>query len=240
MRPMNLALFDLDNTLLVGDSDHAWGQFLCDKGIVDRNEYEARNNAFYEQYKAGTLNITEFLEFVLAPLAERSREELDALHGEFLNDVIFNMITPLGEALVRWHIEQGDLCAMVTATNAFVTAPIARYFQIPHLIATIPAIENGRFTGKPYGTPAFREGKVERVTRWLESMALDLTSFEQSWFYSDSHNDLPLLSMVTSPVAVDPDDALRLRAETLGWPVITLRRVDDEEEDTSGIILPTR
>lgn len=239
MRPMNLALFDLDNTLLAGDSDHAWGQFICDKGIVDKHAYETRNNAFYEQYKAGTLDIQAFLEFVLEPLTTRSMEELKALHDEYLNDVIFNMITPQGEALVRWHLEQGDLCAIVTATNAFVTAPIARYFQIPHLIATIPAIENGRFTGKPRGTPAFREGKVERVHQWLESMALDLSSFEHSWFYSDSHNDLPLMSAVSQPVAVDPDNALRLHAETLGWPIITLRREDsDGEENASGLILP--
>jgi HAD superfamily hydrolase (TIGR01490 family) len=220
---MNLALFDLDNTLLAGDSDHAWGQFLCDKGIVDRADYEARNNAFYEQYKHGTLDINAFLEFVLAPLAHPSRAALDALHDEFMREVILGMITPAGEALVQRHLAQGDLCAIVTATNAFVTAPIARRLGVPHLIATIPALDAGRFTGKPRGTPAFREGKIARVAAWLESMALDLASFETSWFYSDSLNDLPLLSLVTTPVAVDPDPTLRAHAHTQGWAVISLR-----------------
>ena len=229
---MNLALFDLDNTLLDGDSDHAWGQFLCDKGVVDAADYETRNNAFYEQYKAGTLNINEFLDFVLAPLATRSREELTELHSVFMNEVIFNMINPLAQALVRWHMEQGDLCAIVTATNAFVTERIVRYhFQVPHLIATVPAIENGRFTGKARGTPAFREGKVTRVNAWLESMAMDLSCFEKSWFYTDSANDIALMEAVSDPVAVDPCVALRLRAETVGWPIISLR---DRDEDGAG------
>jgi HAD superfamily hydrolase (TIGR01490 family) len=235
---MNLALFDLDNTLLDGDSDHAWGQFLCDKGIVDAADYEARNNAFYEQYKAGTLEINAFLDFVLAPLAARSRAEMLLLHDEFMNDVVFGMINPMGKDLVRWHLEHGDLCAIVTATNAFVTERIVRYhYHVPHLIATIPAMEGGQFTGKARGTPAFREGKVTRVNAWLESMALDLSSFEQSWFYSDSSNDIPLLEVVSNPVAVDPCVALRLRAETLGWPIISLRD-RDEEGAGEGIILP--
>lgn len=234
---MNLALFDLDNTLLDGDSDHAWGQFLCDQGVVDAAEYKARNDEFYAHYKAGKLDINAFLDFVLAPLATRSREELRELHDRFMNDVVFNMVNPLGQALVRWHVEQGDLCAVVTATNAFVTEPIVRYhFHVPHLIATVPAIENGRFTGKARGTPSFREGKIERVNAWLESMAMDLSSFEKTWFYSDSANDIPLLEKVNSPVAVDPCVALRLRAETLGWPIISLRD-RDEEGAGSGIIL---
>ena len=220
---MNLALFDLDNTLLTGDSDHEWGQFLCDKGIVDRGDYETRNNAFFAQYKAGTLDINVFLEFVLEPLARLPMAILQDLHGEFMTDRIFPMISSKGEALVRWHLEQGDLCAIVTATNSFVTAPIARYYQIPHLIATIPALENRQFTGKPRGTPAFRDGKIARVTAWLESMAMDLSHFEHSWFYSDSLNDLPLLSLVKDPVVVDPDPTLRNHAETQGWPVISLR-----------------
>ncbi|MDQ7990850.1 MAG: HAD family hydrolase [Candidatus Dactylopiibacterium sp.] len=229
---MNLALFDLDNTLLDGDSDHAWGQFLCDQGIVDAATYKTCNDAFYAQYKAGTLDIDAFLDFVLAPLAGRSREELRELHDRFMNDVVFNMINPLAQALVRWHVEQGDLCAVVTATNAFVTEPIVRYhFHIPHLIATVPALENGRFTGRARGTPAFREGKITRVQAWLESMAMDFSSFEQSWFYSDSSNDIPLLEQVSNPVAVDPCVALRLRAETVGWPIISLR---DRDEDGAG------
>jgi HAD superfamily hydrolase (TIGR01490 family) len=234
---MNLALFDLDNTLLDGDSDHAWGQFLCDKGVVDPVEFKARNDAFYEHYKAGTLDINEFLDFVLAPLATRSRDELMTLHDEFMNNVAFGMVNEMGKALVTWHLAQGDLCAIVTATNAFVTERIVRYyFHVPHLIATVPAIENGRFTGKVRGTPAFREGKVARVNAWLESMALDLSCFEKSWFYSDSANDIPLLEVVSEPVAVDPCIALRLRAETLGWPIISLRE-KDEDGAGSGIIL---
>jgi len=235
---MNLALFDLDNTLLDGDSDHAWGQFLCDKGIVDAREFEARNNAFFEQYKTGTLDINAFLDYVLAPLATRSREEWRELHDTFMNEVVFNMINPLGQALVRWHVEQGDLCAIVTATNAFVTEPIVRHhYHVPHLIATIPAIEDGRFTGKHRGTPSFKDGKVTRVKEWLESMAMDFSSFEQSWFYSDSLNDIPLLEAVSHPVAVDPDAGLQLRAESVGWPVISLRG-RDENSAGSGIILP--
>lgn len=235
---MNLALFDLDNTLLDGDSDHAWGQFLCDRGLVDAREFEARNNAFFDQYKAGTLDINEFLAYVLAPLATRTREEWRELHAHFMNDVVFNMINPMGQALVRFHQEQGDLCAIVTATNAFVTEPIVRYhYEVPHLIATIPAIENGQFTGLPRGTPSFQAGKVTRVTEWLESMAMDFSSFEQSWFYSDSINDAPLLEAVSNPVAVDPDTALRLRAQTMGWPIISLRG-RDENGVGEGIILP--
>lgn len=220
---MNLALFDLDNTLLAGDSDHAWGQFLCERGVVDRTVYEARNNAFYAQYKAGTLDIHTFLEFVLEPLSRLSRSELGVLHDQFMVEQIEPMITAKGQALVRQHLQQGDLCAIVTATNAFVTAPIARHYQVPHLIATIPALEKGRFTGKPSGTPAFREGKISRVNTWLESQALDLCSFERSWFYSDSLNDLPLLSLVSDPVAVDPDPTLHAHAEKQGWKVISLR-----------------
>lgn len=232
---MNLALFDLDNTLLDGDSDHAWGQFLCDTGVVDKAAYEAKNNEFYEHYKAGTLEIDAFLDFVLAPLASRSRDELRQLHDRFMNEVVFSMINPVGQALVRWHVEQGDLCAIVTATNAFVTEPIVRYhYQVPHVIATIPAIENGRFTGKCRGTPAFRDGKVARVREWLEAMAMDFSNFEQSWFYSDSINDVPLLEAVSNPVAVDPDPALQLRAHTLGWPTISLRGRDEEG---AGLIL---
>ncbi|MDB5816120.1 MAG: HAD-superfamily subfamily hydrolase [Rhodocyclales bacterium] len=220
---MNLALFDLDNTLLEGDSDHAWGEFLCERGAVDRVEYEARNNEFFAHYKAGTLDNAAFLEFVLAPLARISRAALDALHADFMHTYVRAMMLPHGEALVRKHVEAGDLVAIVTATNAFVTAPIARAFGVQHLIATIPEQVNGRFTGKHRGTPAFRNGKVTRVEDWLESMALNWQSFAQSWFYSDSLNDLPLLQHVTHPVAVDPDPTLRLHAEAAGWPIVSLR-----------------
>ncbi|GAA5159124.1 HAD family hydrolase [Viridibacterium curvum] len=220
---MNLALFDLDNTLLRGDSDHAWGEFICERGAVNRAEYEARNNEFYEHYKAGTLDNAAFLRFVMAPLAAIPRAQLDALHAEFMQSRIAGMMLPQGQALVRKHLDAGDLVAIVTATNAFITAPIVRAFGVSHCIATIPAQENGRFTGEPRGLPAFKEGKITRVNTWLESLALNLQSFDKTWFYSDSLNDLPLLSLVTNPVAVDPDPTLRAHAEKSGWSVISLR-----------------
>ncbi len=220
---MKLVLFDLDNTLLAGDSDHSWGQFLVDKGVLDREIQQTRNDAFFADYQAGTLDINAFLEFQLAPLARYPRAQLDAWHDEFLAEVIRPLITPLARTLVQQHLDQGALVAVVTATNAFVTAPIVREFGIPHLIATIPAQENGRFTGEVRGTPAFQAGKIDRVNAWLESLALNHDCFSERWFYSDSHNDLPLLEIVSHPVAVDPDDKLRAHATAAGWPVISLR-----------------
>lgn len=220
---MDLVLFDLDNTLLAGDSDFEWAQFLISKGVLDREVYEARNQTFYDQYKAGTLDIFEFLDFQLKPLARHSRAQLDAWHREFLDTRIRPMMTPQSQALVKEHLASGAVVAIVTATNSFVTGPIARAFGIPHLVATIPAQENGAFTGKPRGTPAFKAGKIERVEAWLESLGLCWESFEKSSFYSDSHNDLPLMKKVNNPVAVDPDDTLRAHATAQGWPVISLR-----------------
>ena len=220
---MDLVLFDLDNTLLAGDSDFEWAQFLISKGVLDREVYEARNQTFYDQYKAGTLDIFEFLDFQLKPLARHSRAQLDAWHREFLDTRIRPMMTPQSQALVKSQLESGAIVAIVTATNSFVTGPIARAFGIPHLVATIPAQENGAFTGKPRGTPAFKAGKIERVEAWLESLGLCWESFGKSSFYSDSHNDLPLMKKVNNPVAVDPDDTLRAHATAQGWPVISLR-----------------
>jgi HAD superfamily hydrolase (TIGR01490 family) len=220
---MKLALFDLDNTLLSGDSDFEWAQFLIGKGVLDREVHEARNIEFFEQYKAGTLDIHAFLDFQLAPLSRHSRSELDTWHGEFLATRIRPLISTTARDLVAKHAANGDLLAIVTATNSFVTGPIAREFNIPHLIATIPAQENGRFTGQPRGMPSFREGKIVRVDAWLESLGLWLGGFEQSWFYSDSHNDLPLLERVTNPVAVDADATLAEAAARRGWPQISLR-----------------
>ena len=220
---VDLVLFDLDNTLLAGDSDFEWAQFLIAKGVLDREVQEAKNVQFYEQYKAGTLDIFEFLDFQLAPLARHPRTELDAWHREFMATSIAPMITDKARALVRQHLDSGALVAVVTATNSFVTGPIVREFGIPHLVATIPAQENGAFTGKPRGMPAFKAGKIERVDAWLESLGLYTGSFARSWFYSDSHNDLPLMSRVTDPVAVDPDDTLRTHAAGAGWPIISLR-----------------
>ena len=220
---MKLVLFDLDNTLLADDSDFEWAQYLISKGVLDREVHEARNMEFFAQYKAGTLNIFEFLDFQLAPLARHAREVLDSWHADFMATRIRPIIGDKARALVEQHRAEGSLLALVTATNSFVTGPIAREFDIPHLIATIPAQENGHFTGKPRGTPSFREGKIERVNAWLETLGLWWGSFESSHFYSDSHNDLPLMSLVSHPVAVDPDDTLKKHAEKLGWPVISLR-----------------
>lgn len=220
---MDLALFDLDNTLLAGDSDYEWAQFLIDRGVLDRATYEAANDRFYEQYKAGTLDIYEFLDFQLAPLARYPRAELDAWHADFMTTKIRPMIGAAARRLVAEHLGAGRLCAIVTATNSFVTAPIAREFGVPHLIATEPEARDGAFTGKVAGIPAFRAGKVARLEQWLASLGRTLTGFDASWFYSDSHNDLPLLELVRHPVAVDPDDTLRAAAAERGWPVISLR-----------------
>ncbi|MBN9694607.1 MAG: HAD family phosphatase [Zoogloea sp.] len=220
---MELALFDLDNTLLAGDSDFEWAQYLISRGVLDKEVYEARNQQFFDQYKAGTLDIFEFLDFQLKPLARHSRQQLDAWHREFMETRIQPMMTDAARTLVNQHLSAGSVVAIVTATNSFVTGPIARAFGIPHLIATIPAQENGAFTGQPRGIPAFKTGKIERVDAWLESLGLCWGSFARSWFYSDSHNDLPLLGKVSNPVAVDPDDTLRAHAESQGWPVISLR-----------------
>lgn len=220
---MELVLFDLDNTLLAGDSDFEWAQFLIGKGVLDPEVHEARNNVFYEQYKAGTLDIFEFLDFQLQPLARHDRAQLDAWHAEFMRTRIVPMIGEPARRLVNKHLEDDAIVAIVTATNSFVTGPIAREFRIPHLIATIPAMENGQFTGKPRGLPSFKAGKIARVEEWLESMGLYWGSFERTWFYSDSHNDLPLLEMAHRPVAVDPDPTLRAAAESRGWDVISLR-----------------
>jgi HAD superfamily hydrolase (TIGR01490 family) len=217
---VKLALFDLDNTLLAGDSDFEWAQFLIEQGVLDREVYEARNQEFYDQYKAGTLDIYEFLDFQLKPLSRHPREVLDAWHREFMQRRVLPMVRDSARELVERH--RGDLRAVITATNSFVTAPIAREFGIEHLIATEPEERDGEFTGQVTDVPCFREGKLERLERWLEAQGRSLESFEQSWFYSDSHNDLPLLARVTHPVAVDPDDTLRTHAQAHGWPVISL------------------
>ena len=220
---MNLALFDLDNTLLAGDSDYEWAQFLIAKGVVDKTIYTRKNDEFFEHYKAGTLDIHAFLDFQLAPLARHSREQLNAWHAEFMQQHIISIIAPNSRALIARHREAGDLMCVVTATNSFVTTPIARLLGIPHLIGTIPAQMNGRFTGQVEGIPSFREGKITQVELWLVSMGMWWSDFERSWFYSDSLNDLPLLERVTDPVAVDADVTLQAVAIEKNWPRISLR-----------------
>lgn len=220
---MKLVLFDLDNTLLAGDSDFEWAQFLIERGVLDRELYEARNLAFYEQYKAGTLDIHEFLYFQLKPLSRHSRAQLDAWHADYMQQKILPLMTPAAQALVEEALTDAELVAMITATNSFVTAPIARAFGIPYLIATEPELVNGEYTGRVAGTPSFREGKIIRLHEWLASLDTTLDGFDQSWFYSDSLNDLPLLECVTHPVAVDPDDTLRAHANHHGWTILSLR-----------------
>lgn len=220
---MNLALFDLDNTLLCGDSDFEWAQFLISKGVLDPEVHAAENERFYAQYKAGTLDIYEFLDFQLQPLARHPRNVLDEWHLEFMEKHIRPIMGQAARALVKKHLDNGDLCAIVTATNSFVTGPICREFAIPHLIGTIPAQRDGQFTGKPRGLPSFQAGKITRVEEWLESIGLCWGNFEQSWFYSDSFNDLPLLEKVTQPVAVDADERLTQHAKAAGWQILSLR-----------------
>lgn len=217
---MKLALFDLDNTLLAGDSDFEWAQYLIDRGVLDREAYEARNQQFYDQYKAGTLDIHEFLDFQLKPLSRHPRGVLDQWHADYMRTRILPMIRDSARALVDSH--RGETRVLITATNSFVTAPIAREFGIEHLIATDPEERDGSFTGGVRGVPCFREGKVTRLEAWLASRGHDIKNVIKSTFYSDSHNDLPLLERVSHPVAVDPDPALRAQAEARGWPVLSL------------------
>ena len=224
MTRMELVLFDLDNTLLAGDSDYEWAQFLMGKGVLDRAIYESANDRFYEQYKAGTLDIYEFLDFQLAPLARYPRAQLDAWHAQFMDEKIRPMISVEGRALVGERLATGALVAIVTATNSFITGPIAREFGVAHLVATEPERDgNGSYTGAVAGTPCFQEGKIERVDAWLASLGRRLDEFASSWFYSDSRNDIPLLERVTRPVAVDPDPALADHAARRGWPILSLR-----------------
>jgi HAD superfamily hydrolase (TIGR01490 family) len=218
---MRLALFDLDNTLLAGDSDFEWAQYLIERGVLDRELYEARNQHFYDQYKAGTLDIHEFLDFQLKPLARHPRAQLDAWHRDYMASKVIPMVAPGTAALLEKH--RDDVRVIVTATNSFVTAPIAAHLGVPHLIATEPERRDGEFTGRPHGVPSFKEGKVTRLEEWLAAQGKSWAEVTESWFYSDSLNDLPLLARVRHPVAVDPDATLRAHAESQGWPVISLR-----------------
>lgn len=220
---MKLAIFDLDNTLLAGDSDFQWGQFLIEKGLLQREQHEARNIEFYEDYKAGRLDIYEFLKFQLKPLSDHPRAMLDELLEQYMEVKIRPMMTDKAIKLVEEHKANNDLVMIITATNSYVTRPIATAFGIEHLIGTDPEQVDGEFTGNVSGIPSFQDGKVKRLQAWLQDRGMKLEDFETSWFYSDSHNDLPLMSLVRQPVAVDPDDVLRVHAEQQGWPIISLR-----------------
>ncbi len=220
---MKLALFDLDNTLLTGDSDFEWAQFLIERGVIDRELYEAKNQHFYEQYKAGTLDIHEFLDFQLKPLSRHARKVLDEWREDFMRSKVRGMIGQAALDLVAGHRAENDVCIIITATNSFVTAPIARAFGVEYLIATEPEQKNGEFTGGVAGVPSFREGKITRLEAWIGERGWSWATFTDSTFYSDSLNDLPLLAKVQHPVAVDPDATLRAHAERHGWPIISLR-----------------
>lgn len=219
----NLALFDLDNTLLAGDSDYNWSLFLIKQGLLDEKTHHERNEQFYLDYKNGNLDIYKFLAFQLKPLSEHSMADLNALHAKYMDTVIRPMMTKKAQDLVNQHKAQGDLCLVITATNSFVTKPIAQAYGIAHLIGTDPEMVNGAYTGGVAGVPSFQEGKVTRLKQWLAERGQALADFEQSYFYSDSHNDLPLMKLVTHPVAVDADAKLTDYAQQHGWPHISLR-----------------
>lgn len=217
---MSLAIFDLDNTLIGGDSDHLWGEFLVARQLVDAQHYQNENDRFYRDYQTGRLDIEEFLAFALAPLASIPMAQLEQLHREFMGECIVPIRLEKSDALLQRHRQRGDDLLIITATNHFVTAPIAQWLGVKDILATEPEIHNGAYTGRYVGTPCFREGKVIRLENWLQDYPGTL---QGSVFYSDSINDLPLLQKVDTPVAVDPDDKLRQHATANGWDIISLR-----------------
>ena len=217
---MGLALFDLDNTLIAGDSDHLWGDFLVSQGHVDAIEHKALNAHFYDQYKNGELNIDEYLAFALGPMTGMTKETLAPLQRQFVRDHIEPILLDAAFALLEQHRALGDTLVIITATNTLVTQPIADRLGVEHLIGCEAEIIEGCYTGKPTGVPSFAQGKVARIQTWCEE---NKKSMENAVFYSDSHNDLPLLRTVDRAVAVDPDDRLREEAVRKGWDVISLR-----------------
>jgi HAD superfamily hydrolase (TIGR01490 family) len=217
---MALAIFDLDNTLIAGDSDHSWGEFLVDQNIVDRQLYKKMNDKFYADYESGCLDIFAYLEFSVEPLTQFSLQELDILHQQFMRDIIEPMKLDQAETLINHHRQAGDRVLVITSTNRFIVEPICKSLGINEIIATDLQIINGKYTGKVDGTPTFKEGKVERFNQWLKEQN---TNNEGSYFYSDSINDMPMLLEVTYPIAVDPDPALRKEAESRHWEIISLR-----------------
>lgn len=220
---MDLALFDLDNTLLNGDSDYQWGQFLIEEGILDRETHLAQTEQFYQDYKDGKLDIVAFLQFQLKPLATHPRAQLDTLHARYMERKIRPMMTDKSRALVEKHRANGDFLVVITATNSFVTAPITQAFGIENHIGTDPEQINGEYTGRVAGEPSFKEGKVSRLLAWLQARGQTMEDFGKTWFYSDSHNDLSLLKLVNHPVAVNADPVLTDYAKANGWPLMSLR-----------------
>jgi HAD superfamily hydrolase (TIGR01490 family) len=220
---VSLAIFDLDNTLIADDSDFLWGQFLVDQGIVDKAQYETANAKFYDDYRQGTLDIVEFLRFSLRPLANNPVEQLYSWRTQFIAEIITPILLKPAQQLVDKHRDKGDTLLVITATNRFVTEPIVKLYGIEHLLATTPEFIAGKYTGGFSGVPCFREGKVTLLNEWLKNSTETL---EDSWFYSDSHNDLPLLQLVDHPVAVDPDEKLASIAKEANWSMISLRNND--------------
>ncbi len=219
----NLALFDLDNTLIPFDSDHAFGQYVADLGWVDAEQHRQQNETFYAQYKAGTLNMPAYIRFAVSPLVGRSPADLAAAHEGFMRKVVRPRLHPAAQALVNRHRQSGDLCCIVTATNTFVTRPIAAAFGVEHLIGVeLERDAQGRYTGNWIGVPSFREGKIIRTEQWLAEQGRRWEDFDQIWFYSDSINDRPLLEHATHPVVVHPDPLLARLAAERGWPTLNL------------------
>jgi HAD superfamily hydrolase (TIGR01490 family) len=219
----NLCLFDLDDTLLPLDSDHAWGQFMVRQGWVDGEAFARRNDEFFQHYKAGTLDIQAYVDFTTTPWRKRPQAEQAAAQRRFMDEVIGPGLRPSARELVRHHQSQGDLVAIVTATNEFVTAPIARAFDVEHLLAVrLEKDPAGNITGRIEGVPSFREGKTVRTHEWLEGLGHRLQDFERISVYSDSANDLPLLEMATDPVATNPSPPLEAIARERGWRILRL------------------
>jgi HAD superfamily hydrolase (TIGR01490 family) len=217
---MTLALFDLDNTLLTGDSDYLWGQFLVKNQMVDNIIFEKENLRFYKEYGEGTLDIQAYLAFQLGVLAQYDKGELDRMRSRFVEEMVLPIVAKQSRSILKKHRDQGDILVIITATNRFVTEPIAQALGVEHLIATGVEIKDGQYTGRPSGTPCFQQGKVTLLQKWLEKNQQELAG---SCFYSDSHNDLPLLKRVDHPVAVDPDKKLTQYAKENGWPIVSFR-----------------
>ena len=217
---MSLAIFDLDNTLIADDSDHLWGMFLCEEGVVDANEYSKRNDEFFSNYHDGSLDIYAYQKFVLRPLAVMPLAKLEELRFNFISKKIDQIILKKGKDLIEEHVNNGDHPIIITATNDFVARPIATLLGIEDLLACTAEFKDGSYTGEILGTPTFKEGKVSRLKEWTKQNRKNLKG---AWFYSDSHNDLPLLEFVDNPVAVDPDTVLKDIASNRGWKIISLR-----------------
>jgi len=215
-----LAIFDLDNTLIANDSDHLWGEFLVENNLVDSESFKQKNDEFYQDYVDGKLDIFKYIEFSLSPLAQYEKSRLDALHEQFMNSHIRPIMLEKAQRLIDEHKAKGDRLLVITATNRFVTEPIVKAFGIDELLAIELEVLDGQYTGKSVGTPSFKEGKVTRLHEWVENNNEALAG---AYFYSDSHNDIPLLEIVDNPVVVDGDAQLLEHAKSKGWPCITLR-----------------